>query len=681
MKRDLRQHGFPMSRSAFVLLLATLVLAVIPHLERLPGWMPLALVAVLVWRIQVFRQRWPFPGKLVRLLLVLAGFAGVILQFRTVLGPDAGVALLVTAYLFKQLETATRRDSFLVVILSYFVLATEFLFSRSIYSTAYVFLVLVVITATLVALNHAGGKVAIGQPLKVSGLLVLQSIPFMLALFFLFPRIGPLWQLNLTSKQNFIGISDRMSPGDIDNLSRSPALAFRAEFRGAIPPMRERYWRAAVFDYFDGRSWTAPPVEFLGQLDRNQLQQDERHYDYRVILEPSGQRWLMALAAADIKLAGVSATAVLTQVYKEPIDTPLAYEVISHPQFTYQADKLPVLVRSRNLQLPATGNEASRRHAQTLLQQAGGDPQKLVASILDNFRNEAFYYTLKPPLLGNNRVDEFLFQTRRGYCAHYAGALVFLLRSAGIPARVVGGYHGGAIHPLGQYLLVHQYDAHAWAEYWIAGQGWLRVDPTAAVAPHRIEDGVLDSATDASFLAESPLSPDKLRNLALFARARMLADYVDYLWFKNVVSYNGERQSQLFHSLLGQVTPQRIALLLGAVAGLILLVVVLGIWWRQPPLRPLDRADRLYLRFCTRLAAKGFERQPGEAPQAFADRISPSLPEQAASIRQITGLYLTLKYANLADSGNLKQTNPAGGDRLARLQNDLQRQVRMFRLQ
>ncbi|MEZ5510870.1 MAG: DUF3488 domain-containing protein [Gammaproteobacteria bacterium] len=278
MARDHKRHGFPMPRTAFVLLLATSVLAVLPHLSRLPLWMLPAFVAVLVWRVQVFRQRWPFPGRAVRLLLVVSGFAGVILHHGTVLGPDAGVALLITAYLFKQLEMATRRDAFLIVILSYFVLATEFLFSTSLYSTLYVLLVLLVITATQVALNQTDARIAVKRPLGVSLRLIMQSIPLMLALFFLFPRIGPLWQLNLHNKQNFIGLSDRMSPGDISDLSRSPALAFRAEFSGAIPPNRERYWRAAVFDRFDGRTWHAVADEDLRAFEESQLVRGERRY-------------------------------------------------------------------------------------------------------------------------------------------------------------------------------------------------------------------------------------------------------------------------------------------------------------------------------------------------------------------------------------------------------------------
>lgn len=681
MTRDVKRHGFPMPRSAFVLLLITNVLAVIPHLERVPGWMLPAFAAVLVWRIQVFRQRWPFPGRSVRLLLVVCGFAGVILHHGTVLGPDAGVALLITAYLFKQLEMVTKRDAFLVVILSYFVLATEFLFSRSLYSTLYVLLVLVVITATQVALNHSGSRIAVTQPLKVSTVLILQSIPLMVALFFLFPRVGPLWQLNLTNKQNFIGLSDRMSPGDISELSRSGNLAFRAEFRGDVPPMRDRYWRAAVFDWFDGRTWHATQADLFDAFDPRHLEQGERHYDYRMILEPTGQRWLIAMAAAQIRLRDAQPTRVLTHVSRNPVDAALSYDVTSNPDFRYQVDGLSKREKTRYLQLPVGGNEAARRHGRELFRQAGDSPEAMIESILRWFREEQFYYTLKPPLLGANTVDEFLFESRRGYCAHYAGAFVFLLRSAGIPARLVGGYHGGQTHPIGNYLLVHQYDAHAWAEAWIAGKGWVRVDPTAAVAPNRIEMGSLNSTSDDSFMTDSPLSPDRLRNMALFARARLLADYIDYLWFKNVVSYNSEKQNQLFRSLLGQVTPQRIAALLGGVAALIVLGLVAGILLRHPAIRTLDRTDRLYLQFCHKLARKGFERQPGEGPQAYADRLCRQLPAQTRQIRRITDIYLMLKYAAPPQNGDFQQQNSQDSGTLGDLQKDLRFQVRSFRLQ
>lgn len=678
-ERDLRRHGFPMPRTAFVLLLAINVLAVLPHTERVPTWMLLAFGGVLLWRIQVFRERWPFPSKWLRLVLVLGGFAGVIFYHGTVFGPDAGVGLLITAYLFKQLEMATRRDAFLVVILSYFVLATEFLFSRSLYTTIYVFLVLILITATQIALNQSEPRIAIARPLKGSLKLVLQSIPLMIVLFYLFPRIGPLWQLNLNTQQNRVGLNDRMAPADIANLSRSSALAFRAEFQGAIPPQRERYWRATVFDRFDGRTWYAVDDTILAPLDAQQLEYGAKRYQYRVYLEPTGQRWLMTLPAARVSGIDAKPTEALTVLAQSDLETAVSYDVTSFPNYRYQPAGLTRIDYSRYLQLPAEGDEASRRYAREQFQLNGRDPVRFIDSLLRWYNEEEFVYTLNPQRLGRNTIDEFLFQTRRGFCSHFAGAFVFLLRSAGIPARLVGGYQGGEGHPLGQYLLIHQYDAHAWAEVWLDGQGWVRFDPTAAVAPNRIEYGPQDSTTDDSFLAESPLSPERLRNMALFARARLLADYVDYLWFKNVVSYNDQAQNRLFRELLGQVTPQRIAALLGGLGAAIVLVLAVSILLRHPSTRKLDRADRLYLRFCHKLQKRGVARAAGEGPQDFAKRAANTLPARAADIEAITALYLNLKYAPLQKVAQFKPQQSNSSDTLGPLEKELAQRVRAFK--
>ncbi len=679
MARDITKHGFPMPRTAFVLLLITNLLAVLPHYERVPGWMLIAFVGVLVWRIQVFRQRWPFPGRSIRLLLVVLGFAGVILHHGTVFGPDAGVGLLITAYLFKQLEMVTRRDAFLVVILSYFVLATEFLFSYTLYTTLYVFGVLVVITATQVALNHSGSKIALLQPLRVSVLLMLQSIPMMLALFFLFPRIGPLWQLNLGTRQNTVGLSDHMSPGDMSALSRSGKLAFRAEFEGPIPPMRERYWRAAVFETFDGRTWKAATQDHYRPLDHQRLSLGERQYRYQVTLEPTGQRWLMAMPAAEIQYPGAQATSLLTQVFNKDIDSVLSYDVVSYPDFRFQPEQLPTSEIDHYLQLPVAGNANSRRFARQEFARAGRSPQAFIELLLHWFGEEKFYYTLNPPLLGNDVIDEFLFDSRRGYCAHYAGALVFLLRSAGVPARVIGGYHGGEMHPLGRYMLIHQYDAHAWAEAWVAGQGWVRVDPTAAVAPDRIEEGSMNSVMDDSFLADSPLSPDRLRNLALIAQARLLADYIDYLWYKNVVSFKSDQQNQLFKQILGTVTPQRIAALLGGVVGLIMAFLIVSILLRYPRVRSMDGIDRLYLAFCNKLARRGLPRDQGEGPETYAARIASNRPDLARTVRDITTLYVMLKYMPESQWMDIHQETQQSRDTLQSLKQVLGRQVKAFK--
>lgn len=644
-----REKVFPMPRSAFVLLMLSVVLSVLPHLQRVPQWMLLVFGAILLWRVQVFRQRTSFPKRWLRFSLVSFAFVGVVFHHGTIFGPDAGVGLLITAYLFKQLEMYTKRDAFLIVILSYFVLATAFLFSKSLFVSLYIMLVLVVITAALIALNQTDSKVAIWSPLKTAIKFLGQAVPLLLVLFFLFPRIGPIWNLNLNTQSATIGLNDRISPGDIANLSRSEKLAFRVEFDGPMPSQAERYWRAVVFDRFDGRTWYAVDSNQQRLIQQQNIEVvSDRTYQYQVYLQPTGQNWLMAMPWA--KVSGVThAVSNSNMLYaKDKIDAPLRYSVVSYPDFKFHPGSLSTSEFRRYTQLPNNTNPLAYEFARKLFKKSGYDPDRFSNAILRVFNQEEFVYTLKPPTLSGNTIDEFLFSTRRGFCSHYAGAYVFLLRSLGIPARMVGGYQGGVPHPIGSYLLVHQYDAHAWAEYWVQGQGWQRVDPTAAVAPHRIEVGPLHSNSDLSFLEDSPLSPDKLRNIPLFSRLRMMADYVDYLWFKNVVSFDKNSQNKLFERLLGQVTPQRIAILIGSVGGAVLLgmFIVIALSFRGG--HRLDQTDKIYAKFLRKLEKQGLKMELGEGPSQFANRAAERFQHCSETIRNINSIYVSLKYAHSA---------------------------------
>lgn len=670
---------FPMPRTAFVLLLVSVLLSVLPHVERVPSWLQLVFIVVMGWRIQVFRQRLQFPPRWLRLLLVCAGFLGVIYHHGTVFGPDAGVGLLVTAYLFKQLEMYTRRDAFLVVILSYFVLATEFLFSKSLFTTLYVLLVLVIITAALVALNQTERGIAVWKPLRKALACVLQAVPLMLVLFFLFPRIGPIWELGMKTKSSQTGLSDRMSPGDIAELSQSTKLAFRVSFQGDIPVPKDRYWRAVVFDRFDGRTWYALDDGNQFPFDSTKLNVRGDPLDYTVYLEATGQHWLLASPWARIK--GVKHVATNSLMYNsaESIDTPVTYQVQTYQDYDYESRGLYQNQYIRYTELPPSGNEQTERFTRQLYQRVKHDPEQLTSQILRWFFTEEFVYTLKPPRLGVNTVDEFLFTTRKGFCAHYSGALVFMLRSVGIPARMIGGYQGGEMHPLGNYLLIHQYDAHAWVEYWVKDKGWIRVDPTAAVAPHRIETGSLRESLDAESLLDSPFSSLNVRNFALLGKLRLMADYVDYLWFKNVVSFNRDDQNQLFRKLLGEVTPQRIALLLGAVGGMVILGLSGWLLLTQKPVRRLDLVDRSYDRFVRKLEKRGIQREVGEGPETFARRAQQAIPDQAQNINVINDLYSQLKYSSGACDLSESNTLSARSDKLGELEKQLKDAVARFK--
>jgi len=674
------RHTFPMPRTAFVLLLACVVFSVLPHIGRVPTWMLGVFIIVLGWRIQVFRERLRFPPRWIRLLLVSTGFLGVIYHHGTIFGPDAGVGLLITAYLFKQLEMYTKRDAFLIVILSYFVLATEFLFSKSLYTSIYVFLVLILITAALVALNQTDRTIAIWKPVKTALVSVLQAMPLMLVLFFLFPRIGPIWDLGMQATTNRTGLSDRMTPGDVAELSQSTKLAFRVEFEGEIPAPKDRYWRAVVFDRFDGRTWFAFDDSNQRPFDPTKLNVRGDPLHYKVYMEPTGQHWLFASAWA--KITGIkhfSANSLMNNA-AESIDYPVSYSVETYQNFDYEAEGLTHSSYIHYTALPPQGNQHAKEFAKQVYHQLGRDPDQLSSTILQWFFKENFVYTLKPTRLGPNSIDDFLFSTQRGFCAHYAGAYVYLMRSVGIPARMVGGYQGGKPHPIGNYLLVHQYDAHAWAEYWVQGRGWVRVDPTAAVAPHRIEMGSLQDSLDEESLLDSPFSGLNVRNIALLEKMRLMADYVDYLWFKNVVSFNENSQNQLFKDLLGEVTPQRIAILLGTTAGSVILILAGWLLLAHRPVTKLDVFDKAYYKFIRKLERKGLELVPGEGPLSFALRAQKKFPDQADNINKINQLYCDIKYGCSDASYAESDTLVARSDKLRPLEKELLNAVARFKL-
>lgn len=658
---------FPMPRTAFVLVLVSVTLAVLPHAQRVPPWLLGVFMVVLVWRIQVFRQRLRFPPKWMRLLMVCGGVLGVVYYHGTVFGPDAGVALLITAYLFKQLEMYTRRDAFLVVILSFFVLATEFLFSTSLFTSMYIFMVLVVITGTLIALNMTDTNIAIWKPLRKAFSTVLQTIPLLLIFFFLFPRIGPIWDLGMKKTIARTGLSDRMTPGDVAALSQSAELAFRVEFEGEIPKPRDRYWRALIFDRFDGRTWSAQADLSNIPFHPGRLALQGESIKYRVLLEPTGHNWLPAISWSQMSGVKHRTSNSLVHYATQEVDSAVSYDVESFLDYQYESEGMPRELWALYTTLPPSGNSRSYALGRELYKRFGRNPEKMAEAIEHKFSAEEYIYTLKPPKLGNNSIDEFLFGTRKGFCAHYAGAFVYLMRSVGVPARMIGGYQGGEAHPIGNYLLIHQYDAHAWAEYWVHGKGWVRADPTAAIAPDRIELGSLRESLNDSSILDSPFSNLNLRNLPFIEDVRMMIDYVDYLWFKNVVSFDDGAQTEFLKRFLGEITPQRKGILLGICGAVVVLLLALWMRFSQKKLLVLDAADKLYIKYLRKLSNLGIQREVGEGITSFSSRVQGLYPEQAEKIRNISDLYSFIKYANTHDTNQESKQLAKESDSIAKL--------------
>lgn len=625
-----------------------LLLSVLPQYDRLPLWLAVAVALSCLWRLAPVERRLGLPPTWLRALLLLAGMAGVAASHRTLLGPEGGVSFLIVCALLKLLESRTPRDVVISALLDFFLIATAFLFSQSLGLTLYVAFASVAIVATLLVLQQREGA-GLRHTLRRSAVLVGQALPLMLVLFVFFPRLPPLWTLNLTQGGARTGMSDSMSPGDISSLSESTEAAFRVEFEGPRPPPEKLYWRGLVFGYFDGTRWSQgypmtdqvhlPPRGLPAWVEGSEP--EAASLRYRVILEPTDKPWLFGLDIPRSATAKVGLTRDLRLVRREPVLQRLTYLVESWPAARADVQGLPDWMYRQSLQLPSGGNPEARRLAERL-RNSTGSTERLVQEVLARFRDEGFYYTLEPPPLGDDRIDDFLFRTRRGFCEHYASSFVFLMRAAGVPARVVAGYQGGEAGPGGDYWLVRQMDAHAWAEVWMPGRGWVRVDPTAAVAPDRIQRGAAQTAQQREYWGSSAGGALRHGNYRLLHGLRNLADYVNYRWQRDVVGYDSKRQDSLLARLLGDSSlTRRLLVMLGGfalLAGLFMLMALRGHRREQHPL------DRLYRRYCERLARRGISRETGEGPQAFARRVAAQAPALAAEADEFARLYMALRY-------------------------------------
>ena len=618
-------------------LLLALTLVMLPHTERLPWWITLLSALLLAWRAYITWHALHMPSKW--LLFTIAGGAigGIYLHYGRLLGRDSGVALLVVMLVLKLLEMVALRDAMILVFLCYFVVITNFLYSQSITMAAYLLILVWVVTATLIGFQFRQQQPGYRYQFRSAGVLLMQSLPLMLVLFVLFPRIsGPLWSMPQDALSGTTGLSDEMSPGSVSKLLTSDAVALRASFRSEIPRPNQLYWRGPVMWDFDGYSWTASRfssrsprmVERLGPM-----------IDYTVTVEPHSRRWLFALDLPAAAPEPARLTGDFQLLNPEAVSRRTRYNMISYPDWR-DNDELPPVDRRRGLALPAGSNPRTATMAAELRKKASDD-DTYIQAVLAIFREQNFYYTTTPPLLGANPVDQFLFSTRAGFCEHYASAFTVLMRAGGIPARIVTGYQGGEINYVGAYLTVRQADAHAWAEVWLNGRGWTRMDPTASVSPSRVEAGV------AAAVPQSELLPRQLRGeYEWLQRARMTWDSVTNSWNQVVLEYTQERQLQLMERLgVDDVSWQKLASLMFILATSVTLVVGVLMLYRLRGRRS-DPVIKAYARFCDKLARHGVPRYPSEGPQDYAKRAGARLPDLQSQIEPLIARYIDLRYGD-----------------------------------
>jgi protein-glutamine gamma-glutamyltransferase len=626
-----------------------LSILVLPHVLNQPAWViGLPLVAI-AWRYLVTTRNFPQPGRWLLTLLAVLATAGVISTYGTLLGRDAGIALLLLMTGFKVLETRSHRDAMLSVFLGYFVIVTHFLYSQEISMVVYLLVAMLVTTMALIRLNAAGPPPPLREQAGLAGLMLLQALPVMLILFLLFPRLpGPLWGVPQQEDRATTGLSNSMSPGSISELLQSDGPALRARFPEGPPPAPLRYWRGPVFTAYDGRTWRAlPQFSFLPETNTaSPVSGGEIRYS--IMLQPHNQHWLLALDPPTSIPDGtlLSPDYVLSAMRRvHRVET---YELTSTPGSPLEIELTPER-RSLALQLPGDASPRARALASEWAAQHSDAPG-IVNAALRFFNREPFRYTLSPPRLTGDPVDEFLFETRAGFCEHYASSFTVLMRSAGIPARVVTGYQGGQWNRAGGYLLVRQSDAHAWSEVWLDGKGWIRVDPTGAVAPERIELGIRAALEDEPDLPEFLRREGTLSGLAaLQLQWGYLRDATSYYWDDWVLGFGPERQREFLARLgLSRLDSRgTVALMVGLLTLVAGLFALAFLWRNRRPER--DPLARLYGRFTRRMAHLGIAPLPHEGPRSFAHRVARERPELQGAVANFTRIYEALRYGRDPD--------------------------------
>ena len=608
-----------------------------PHAIHLPPWLLATCALLLAWRGLLPWEKPTVAHRALPLLVALAIAGGVHLHFGHFFGKDPGIALLAALLCLKILESSTARDIRAAVLLCFFLQLGLFFYSQALGVAALALVGSLLAIVTLVSLHD--GAAPVGPHLRTGALLLAQGLPFMFVLFVLFPRVqGPLWGLPADAYSGMSGLSDSMAPGSISRLGLSDAIAFRAEFARTPPPPPQRYWRGPVLTVFDGRTWRPDGAAPAGSPSYRAA---GPAYDYRLTLEPHNRRWLLALDYPVPPAGGPRYAGDYRLLADMPIRTRSRFDLRAYPAAAIGIDE-DHLVLATARQLPPDVNPRSRALAREFAASAAS-PQVILARTLAWMRARGLAYTLNPPLLGTHSVDEFLFETQRGFCEHFSSAFVFLMRAAGVPARVVTGYQGGETNPVDGTLVVRQSDAHAWAEVWLAGGGWLRVDPTALAAPQRIEEGLAAALEDGESL---PFM--RRTRLAWLRTARSQWEALSNAWNQQILGYNPLRQRELLARVgLPRADWQTLTVLLGAAGGGLMMLLFGSAFLQRKTQDPLDRAWSI---FCRKLAKRGVPRQPWEGPIDYGTRAADAFPRQAATLLSITSSYARLRYGALIES-------------------------------
>ena len=618
------------------LLIAIGVLLIVPHIGELPPTFITIGFVLLGWRALTIRFPNALPNKWLLLALSLGLAFFVLKTYGMSLGRDASSSLLILLMGLKLLESRSPRDIQAVIYMNFFVLITPFLFDQLIEIALYALFIFYLLLFSLVINNTHCHHFNNPPLLRLSGLVLLQAFPLMLVFFLLFPRmIGPLWAMP-DEKPAISGISNTINPGLVSNLALSGKTAFRVRFNGQTPTQKDLYWRGPVFWETNGQAWTLTPPKKSAFEQASPAPKKESDYHYTLMMEPHQQFWLYAL---DLP-ADAPHKSRLTHDHQLILDKKLHRNITFDIRSTTQRNATSLSDSDRKRALALPDNTDSRIFA--LVDQwakNASNKDNIIQQALQFYNNE-FYYTLRPPSLGKDPVAEFLFDSKRGFCGHFATSFATLMRAAKIPTRLIGGYQGGIYNEVGDFYNIRQADAHVWAEVWLEKKGWVRVDPTAAIAPRRIEQSIDPNLQQFNRHINFELTPPE--GIQKWAQQlKWVINSVDYYWQNAVLAYGPEKQLD-FLSNFGIVNWQEMILWLAVFSGLILLGSISALFLLKNQLN--DPVQTAYLTLCKKLARKTGPRHPYETATDYFNRAIKNYPNQSKRLLTLQTLYLNARY-------------------------------------
>ncbi len=635
------------NQRTLVFLLVSIGLITLPHVFHVPAPIISFFFLLLLWRfICIWRPEY-LPNKWLVFLLLLTGIGLLFTLHQGVFGRDAGTAVFVTALGLKLLEIKSQRDVYLITYLAFIVAASQFLYLQNLMMAGYILIVCISLLGTLLCINS--GSLTNIQSLKVASKILFQALPLMVIIFIFFPRVEtPRWSFLQDKNKARIGLNDILEPGSISELGLSDERVFRAKFNGKIPPPQLRYWRGPVLSFTDGKRWQKTnSVYFQKNLDRVSFQGEA--YQYKILMEPQTKNWVFGLdlpASFEPPLHENGYHQLLSAM---PSDRRVEYSITSYAK--YNTGNITKTEALDSLQLP-------KRPAERILDLVAhlsgfeGTPEIFIKNVFNHFRQQDFYYTLTPPLMEESPIETFLFDVREGFCGHYATAFVYLMRVAGIPSRVVTGYQGGEYNETGGFIEVRQANAHAWAEVWLSGKGWVRYDPTTAVAPDRIMQDVNIEQQIANNAVSFISVQFDSQTLSFLKMARQLWSSADYRWHRWIINYDRKHQLSLLSGFGINSLKSMLYWLFGLVA-IITTVLALALFRKQRP--NFDQAQVYYAKACKKLIKKGLIRQDNEGANDFAKRVSAKYPQMQESFSHITQLYVQIRYGKGTGKLQLQQ--------------------------